>query len=265
MEPPVGKGDPFAAQTMVECRVRQISALELGMPTKPKQPPPLRPVTPRDAKGNAIASKEAPPPPPPPEPEGDEEPASPEVEWTVSVCAAVAVALAPDPAQKQALETLRLSWESGAPGRAAKAKGVRESYLAPPKDEAESNAEAKGAAEGGHAAPLPKAEVRAKECDAGDAALYARESKDACKAELQGYLEERRAGLEVATAKRQEMRDARAAAATANVAEAAAARGAAREVHAAALADATALMIRTLPEPPEPVVPDPKEKKKGKK
>lgn len=98
------KGEPEPppapkTQIILEVMVDTISGLELGLRTRPRKP----------------------------ELEPEDEP---DVGWTVTACAKELVGLAKDSAREQEIAALAASWESSAPGRAAKAKGARETYLA---------------------------------------------------------------------------------------------------------------------------------------
>lgn len=97
---------------VLEGRVDRLSAMRLNLPTKPP-----RAAQPTGEEGEAGAAEGE---------EGSPEPLS----WTVAVASAANVSLAKDTALAESLAALSASWEKAQPGRAAKAKAIRDAYLA---------------------------------------------------------------------------------------------------------------------------------------
>ena len=102
--PPPGKGqDPIPATVLiVEGSIDRLSALELGVATKPA--------------------------PPPAEPAEGEEALPAGLGWSVTAVSAGTLTLAKDTAREEELKALSASWEAAAPGRAVKAKESRDKY-----------------------------------------------------------------------------------------------------------------------------------------
>jgi len=285
--PPPAKGQepPPAVTIILECRVDELSALNLELPTKPSKP--------------LLADCE---------PEGEPEPG---LTWHVSAASAAAVTIVQDPAREQQLTTLAASWESAAPGRAVKAKAVRDTYLAELEEEA---AAAEAAAAEAAAAKQAALEAAADAADAAegaeemDAAFQALEAEATAVApeevvvapsiaiavelprvvrlqagpgtelhvrqpeELETWRNEQTDFLEAMVHNRAEkdaargvIKESRAAKVATLTETAKASRSSATEAYVKAASDREALLKKLLPPPPEPAEPvDPKAKGKKK-
>ena len=107
--------------TVLECRVTRRSAEALGLPTRPPPEAAAPAEAEAEAEAEAGAGAEA----------GEGAAAAPPgLEWKLSVASSGAVSVKKDSALETGLAALRDGWEAAQPGRAAKAKAVRESHLA---------------------------------------------------------------------------------------------------------------------------------------
>jgi len=217
--------------TVIECSILPLSALQMGLPTKPPKPAP----PPAEGEGEG----EAP---------GEEKPD--EITWSVIASSVGTVALSVDQTAALALTALSDSWEKANPGRSAKAKGVRDGYLA--------ELEETGA-------PVEEAVGDGFEGVTASARILEAGEKTELRSKLDENLEQLTTDRQAASEKRTAMRDVRAAASQAAVLSVASSRSELKEAHAAAMADAAALVAQFAPEPPPPPEAEDKKGKKGKK
>ena len=248
--PPAGKGaePPPATTIILQCDVSRLSGLELGLPTKPAKPAA----------------------------EGEEAEAEAAVQWKVVAASAAAVTLTKDPSREQELAAIAASWEAKAPGRAAKGKEARETYLSA-LAEAEAAAAAKAGAEGGGEEAGEEAGDAAFEALEADATATAAddaptaelprvvrktgaEAREVTEEELAAWREKHAAELEGLVAEREAKAEARAAvkeamgSAAVETSEAIkASRAEAQAALEAQAAEREALLLKLLPAPEEPV------------
>jgi len=196
-------------QTMVECSITRLSALELEVPSRRKKTTPT--------KGGAA--------------EHDED----EITWsvTVSSTAPMPVTIAQDATESQALQALVASWEQGNAGRAAKAKLARQNYLS-----------AVSAGKAGEDSPdatvyIKSAEVRVLEA----------EERNVMRQQLEREIASLKSARESALEQRKAQKQQNSSAASCKVKSTMAARSQTKEAHAAVLAETANLMATYAPVP----------------
>ena len=258
--------EPAGPVTVLECRVKRRCAEEvLKLPIKPPEP---RPEADEAAAAAAAEGEEA-------APAADEPPPPPSLDWVLTVASASPFSFKKDPTLEQGLQAVRDGWEAAQPGRAVKAKGVRDSYLA---------AQAAAAAEAGAPAPAPVEPgkvvkismldsadglegVDLTRCDASvEPMVVSAETRAAAAAEREAALAALTEKREAAERKREERREKREAALAEQLEATRAARAAQLEAYAARDAEREAMMAAAMPEkaPAEPAEPAKGKDAKGK-
>ena len=285
--PPPAKGaEPAAPVTLIlEGTVDRISAIALGLPTRP----PLHPIPPAAGGGEGGGEDGG--------EDGGGGGGSGALSWSVTAVGWSAVNVVADGAPEALLRQLESSWESAQPGRAAKAREARQTFL----DERAAAEEAASAAAAAEAAEAAEAAAAAEDAEAAAAVAEAAEAEaasvptgtgaEAAKAhathklpaageagrllggdELEQWKAERQAALDSVAATRESAEGARGGLRDAMGADAAsvlevmrAERAKAAEAYQVLVEQRQGLLEKHLPPPPEPPEPiDPKGKGKKK-
>jgi len=244
-------GLPVQDLVVIECLVDAASAHQMKLP--------MRPDTSKAASEGV--------------PDAESHPALPA--WELRVVSSGNVNLARDTTDEQALSSLQSSWESSQPGRAAKAKELRESYLASLGAGANDAADAgdsagEAAAEAAEAAEMAKAEAGAearvliKHAGEGETRLLSAEEKAAQQAARAQAVKQHAEAQEASDAKRNKAKHTLEASVLQQVQEARNARATAAATQQSKRAQCNELLARFLPPPEVETVIKPEKGKKGK-